>query len=103
LLGLFALVTLMAHQHTRRRKLPIRQAAWYHMPLPTFSDALALVRRQIWQHGCFPVVASPFEELSEGLAASGDSVDAGRRVRQALSAKYDIQVVGPPRQAANGV
>jgi uncharacterized cupin superfamily protein len=41
-----------------------------------------------------------FAELSEGLAAAGDSEDAGLRVRQALSAKYDIQVVGPPRQAA---
>ena len=42
-----------------------------------------------------------FQELSEGLAAAGDSVDAGLRVRQALSAKYDIEVVGPPRQATN--
>ena len=49
LLGLFSLVTLLAHQHARRRKLPIRQTAWYHKAQPTFSDALALVRRQIWQ------------------------------------------------------
>ena len=53
LLGLFSLVTLLAHQHTRRRKLPIRQTAWYHKAQPTFSDALALVRRQIWQGLCF--------------------------------------------------
>ena len=53
LLGLFSLVTLLAHQHTRRRKLPIRQTAWYHKAQPTFSDALALVRRQIWQQQCF--------------------------------------------------
>jgi len=59
LLALFSLVTLMAHQHAKRRKLPIRQAAWYHKSQPTFSDALALVRRQIWQHECFPLVASP--------------------------------------------
>jgi hypothetical protein len=59
LLGLFSLVTLMAHQHAKRRKLPIRQTAWYHKAQPTFSDALALVRRQIWQHECFPSVASP--------------------------------------------
>ena len=25
-----------------------RQAAWYPKPLPTFSDALALVRQQVW-------------------------------------------------------
>ena len=45
LLALFSLVTLLAHQHAWRRKLPIRQAAWYHKSQPTFSDALALVRR----------------------------------------------------------
>ena len=59
LLALFSLVTLMAHQHARSRKLPIRQAAWYRKSRPTFSDALALVRRQIWQHECFPLVVSP--------------------------------------------
>jgi DDE superfamily endonuclease len=59
LLALFSLVTLIAHQHAQRRKLPIRQAAWYHKTQPTFSDALALVRRQIWQHECFPGVALP--------------------------------------------
>jgi hypothetical protein len=63
LLALFSLVTLMAHQHAKRRKLPIRQAAWYHKTRPTFSDALALVRRQIWQHTCFPSVASPSDSL----------------------------------------
>jgi hypothetical protein len=59
LLALFSLVTLIAHQHAKRRQLPVRQAAWYHKTQPTFSDALALVRRQIWQHECFPLVASP--------------------------------------------
>ena len=53
LLGLFSLVTLLAHQHAHRRKLPIRQTAWYHKSQPTFSDALALVRYQIWQQECF--------------------------------------------------
>jgi DDE superfamily endonuclease len=57
LLALFSLVTLIAHQHTRRRRLPLRQAAWYHKTKPTFSDALALVRWQIWQHECFQTVA----------------------------------------------
>lgn len=58
LLALFSFVTLLAHQHARRRKLPMRQAAWYRKSRPTFSDALALVRRRIWQHDCFPSVAS---------------------------------------------
>jgi len=58
LLGLFSLVTLLAHQHARRQKLPVRQAAWYCKAQPTFSDALALVRRQIWQQECFRLADS---------------------------------------------
>ncbi len=49
LLGLFSLVTLLAHRSTRRGKLPIRQAAWYAKRLPTSSDAWAVVRHQLWQ------------------------------------------------------
>lgn len=50
LLGLFSLVTLLAHTHARQDKLPVRQAAWYSKPLPTFIDALAIVRQHFWQH-----------------------------------------------------
>lgn len=49
LLALFSLVTLLADQSATRHKLPIRQAAWYTKQLPTFSDALAIVRDQLWQ------------------------------------------------------
>jgi hypothetical protein len=31
----------------------VRQAAWYHKPLPTFSDALALTRRELWGQPAF--------------------------------------------------
>ncbi len=58
LLGLFSLVTLLVHQSARRRKMPIRQAAWYHKTTPTFSDVLALVRRQIWQSHHFWISCS---------------------------------------------
>jgi hypothetical protein len=50
LLGLFSLVTLLAHTHARQNKFPVRQAAWYTKSLPTFSDALAFVRQNFWQH-----------------------------------------------------
>jgi DDE superfamily endonuclease len=62
LLGLFSLVTLLAHCHVRRGKLPMRQAVWYVKPRPTFSDALALVRQHLWQHLCFHT----FEVRSDG-------------------------------------
>jgi hypothetical protein len=48
LLGLFSLVTLVAHQRLVHPAEVTRQAAWYRKPRPTFSDALALVRRQLW-------------------------------------------------------
>ena len=48
LLGLFSLVTMLAHQRARRKKLPMRQTAWYRKPRPTFSDALAVVRHSLW-------------------------------------------------------
>jgi hypothetical protein len=50
LLGLFSLVTLLAHQQAAADALWIRQAAWYRKATPTFSDALAAVRRRLWRH-----------------------------------------------------
>jgi hypothetical protein len=50
LLGLFSLVTLLAQQRMRRNQLPMRQTAWYTKSRPTFSDALAVVRRSLWCH-----------------------------------------------------
>ena len=56
LLGLFSLVTLLAHQHVRRSHLPTRQAAWYTKTQPTLSDALAVVREHLWQHLYFDLL-----------------------------------------------
>jgi hypothetical protein len=78
LLGLFALVTLLAEAVLQGHDLPARSAAWYSKPLPTCSDTLALVRQQLW-----PVLISSispaepemvqiprvlFERLTETLA-----------------------------------
>jgi hypothetical protein len=48
LLGLFSLVTLLAHQHMTKGADNVRQTAWYDKRHPTFSDALWQVRRQLW-------------------------------------------------------
>ena len=53
LFGLFSLVTLLTHQATADTALPVRQSAWYRKELPTFADALACVRRDLWQHQAF--------------------------------------------------
>jgi hypothetical protein len=48
LLGLFSLVTVFAHQLLQGQVLTVRQAAWYQKALPTCSDTLAFVRRELW-------------------------------------------------------
>jgi hypothetical protein len=77
LLGLFSLVTLLAHPHLATPAGAIRRAAWYHKDRPTFADALALVRREWWRHQAFhtsscacEVIKVPravFERLTETL------------------------------------
>ena len=53
LFGLFSLVTLYAHPRMEPTGALVRQAAWYHKPFPTFADALALVRRELWGQVAF--------------------------------------------------
>jgi hypothetical protein len=48
LLGLFSVVTLLAHAWMPPAGGTARQAAWYTKATPTFVDALALVRRRLW-------------------------------------------------------
>jgi hypothetical protein len=54
LLGLFSLVVLMAHA-LHPDHLPTRQAAWYPKAEPTFVDALATVRRHLWEQRNSPI------------------------------------------------
>src|SRR3954463_12197831 len=53
LLGLFWVVTLFAHGRLTQAAGAFRQVAWYHKAHPTFSDALALVRKELWAYGTF--------------------------------------------------
>jgi hypothetical protein len=48
LLGLFSIVTLLANLHAQKQKLPVQQAAWYKKQLPTFSDALRIVKQTLF-------------------------------------------------------
>jgi hypothetical protein len=48
LLGLFALVTRVAHELLPGQARPVRRAAWYTKPFPTVVDTLARVRRELW-------------------------------------------------------
>ncbi len=62
LLGLFALVTLFAQARLDGQPLPVRQAAWYAKPTPTFSDTLAFVRQRLW-----PVTVFSTSPASDGV------------------------------------
>ena len=53
LLALFSIVTLLAGHLPPRERRQVAQAAWYHKSQPTFSDALAAVRRAIWREQAF--------------------------------------------------
>jgi len=67
LLGCFSLVTMFAKLLLAGQPFPVRQAAWYHKTLPTFSDTLAFVRQRLW-----PSLDS------FGSPASGDTVQIPR-------------------------
>lgn len=58
LLGLFSLVTLLADRQFKEGQLSIRQAAWYVKERPTFSDAIASVRRCLWKQRAFCISRS---------------------------------------------
>ena len=53
LLGLFSLVTLWATQLEAPQGLRPECVRWYPKHAPTFSDALALVRRELWTSPTF--------------------------------------------------
>lgn len=74
LMALFSLVTLMAHEHFMQEPGPIRAASWYVKEHPTFSDAIAYVRRQLWQQMGFEMslsdtdIAKPIRAAIEQMA-----------------------------------
>jgi hypothetical protein len=61
LLALFSLVSLFAHRQMVQAAGALRQAAWYHKRHPTFADALALVRKELWAQEERTFCGSPAE------------------------------------------
>ena len=53
LMGLFSLITLFAHGLMAQAAGSFRQAAWYRKAHPTFADALAMVRKELWASATF--------------------------------------------------
>ncbi len=61
LLSLFSLVTLLANRLVRAGTLPLQRTAWYQKTTPTFSDALAAVRAELWRGEGFDISTPPVE------------------------------------------
>jgi hypothetical protein len=77
LLGLFSIITLLAHCLTEGKPFPVRSAAWYVKKEPTFSDAIALVRRYLWMNTEFansPAQPGPVEIPAPVLAGLIDNL-----------------------------
>jgi hypothetical protein len=75
LLALFSLVTLFAHQPMAQGSGIVRQTGWYRKNYPTFSDALALVRKELWAQ----------EEAFCGSAQQTDTVKVPRELMERLT------------------
>jgi hypothetical protein len=77
LLGLFSMVTLLAHRYMAKKKSAniVRRAAWYEKQRPTFSDALALVRKELWVR----------EATFCGSSAESDTVKVPRALVERLT------------------
>ena len=75
LLGSFSLVTLFAHRRMAQAAGVFRQTAWYHKAHPTFADALALVRKELWAH----------EQTFYGSGAETDTVKVPRAFVERLT------------------
>jgi hypothetical protein len=77
LLGVFSVVALLAHREYTAKKgeAVVRRAAWYDKTRPTFSDALALVRKELWSQ----------EATFCGSSAVSDAVKVPRELMERLT------------------
>ena len=66
-LALFAIVALLAHTLIGKPICRVRQSAWYRKTKPTFSDALAWVRKHIWQHFSMSTPQPDRQKLKPGI------------------------------------
>jgi len=66
LLGLFSVICLIYAQHVKSHRAGIRHTLWYAKQEPTFSDAMATVRRLFWREILFqqPSYRDEIQKLS---------------------------------------
>jgi hypothetical protein len=56
-------VTRLAHGLLQADASVVRTAAWYAKPRPTFADAIAVVRRELWSSYNFTMSGSCTETI----------------------------------------
>jgi hypothetical protein len=69
LLGLFSVICLIFAQYAHHHPIRLRRTGWYTKTQPTFSDALATVRRLFWSETVFETLSQheAFEKLPRQL------------------------------------
>lgn len=77
MLGLFSVVTLLAHHYMGEGTNLVRGAAWYDKRDPTFSDALAVVRKELW--------AAQRQQSSCDSSAENETVEVPREFMERLT------------------
>jgi len=63
LLALFSIVTVITHQQLLQHPFDLPKAAWYQKTLPTFADALAFVRQQLWHMQTFQMSSTDVDTV----------------------------------------
>jgi hypothetical protein len=76
LFGIYSLVTLMADRLRKDESDWTRQAAWYKKEQPTFSDAIALVRRRLWRQENYSMSAATTDVIKISCALFDRLTDA---------------------------
>jgi hypothetical protein len=75
LLGLFSLITLWANDHYTKHTPIVRTASWYRKSVPTFSDALADIRRRLWTQGNLQMSRQEFDPAKISPATINTLID----------------------------
>jgi hypothetical protein len=76
LLSLYSIITLTTQLLIEKGVTCVRSTAWYRKTRPTFSDAIALVRRQLWEHIHFSTSPQETEMIKSPRALFDRFLDA---------------------------
>ena len=76
LLSLYSIITLTTQLLIEKGATCVRSTAWYRKTRPTFSDAIALVRRQLWEHIHFSTSPQETEMIKIPRALFDRFIDA---------------------------